>query len=136
MINHLMPFIDIDIHLSQDYILQYLYFIQIKSSSTWVIPASLGEDPFFYFYVESSSSKFMHQLREHSCNLSIMLIVPKFIIDWFMIMVLLVLKLFVSSHHLNFEGVLTFMFCYSRSEERRVGKECASMCRSRWSPYH
>ena len=25
---------------------------------------------------------------------------------------------------------------YLRSEERRVGKECASMCRSRWSPYH
>ena len=25
---------------------------------------------------------------------------------------------------------------HSRSEERRVGKECASMCRSRWSPYH
>ena len=24
----------------------------------------------------------------------------------------------------------------NRSEERRVGKECASMCRSRWSPYH
>ena len=24
----------------------------------------------------------------------------------------------------------------SRSEERRVGKECASMCRSRWSPDH
>src|SRR3546814_17489735 len=23
-----------------------------------------------------------------------------------------------------------------RSEERRVGKECASTCRSRWSPYH
>src|SRR3546814_15835748 len=23
-----------------------------------------------------------------------------------------------------------------RSEERRVGKECVSMCRSRWSPYH
>ena len=23
-----------------------------------------------------------------------------------------------------------------RSEERRVGKECRSMCRSRWSPYH
>ena len=23
-----------------------------------------------------------------------------------------------------------------RSEESRVGKECASMCRSRWSPYH
>ena len=23
-----------------------------------------------------------------------------------------------------------------RSEERRVGKECALLCRSRWSPYH
>ena len=23
-----------------------------------------------------------------------------------------------------------------RSEERRVGKECSSECRSRWSPYH
>src|SRR3546814_14456462 len=29
--------------------------------------------------------------------------------------------------------------CYryqARSEERRVGKECVSTCRSRWSPYH
>src|SRR3546814_8098059 len=25
--------------------------------------------------------------------------------------------------------------CY-RSDERRVGKECVSTCRSRWSPYH
>src|SRR3546814_7955998 len=25
---------------------------------------------------------------------------------------------------------------YPRSEERRVGKECVSTCRSRWSPYH
>ena len=24
----------------------------------------------------------------------------------------------------------------ARSEERRVGKECRSVCRSRWSPYH
>src|SRR3546814_15641422 len=26
--------------------------------------------------------------------------------------------------------------CIARSEERRVGKECVSTCRSRWSPYH
>src|SRR3546814_14836270 len=26
--------------------------------------------------------------------------------------------------------------CLMRSEERRVGKECVSTCRSRWSPYH
>src|SRR3546814_12986801 len=25
---------------------------------------------------------------------------------------------------------------YTRSEERRVGKECVSPCRARWSPYH
>src|SRR3546814_14314747 len=33
------------------------------------------------------------------------------------------------SHGLWLETIL-------RSEERRVGKECVSTCRSRWSPYH
>src|SRR3546814_4031178 len=28
------------------------------------------------------------------------------------------------------------MIDVDRSEERRVGKECVSKCRSRWSPYH
>src|SRR3546814_11417463 len=32
-------------------------------------------------------------------------------------------------------SVLQFQWV-SRSEERRVGKECVSTCRSRWSPYH
>ena len=26
--------------------------------------------------------------------------------------------------------------CFFRSEERRFGKECLRLCRSRWSPYH
>src|SRR3546814_12189727 len=30
----------------------------------------------------------------------------------------------------------TFLDRDHRSEERRVGKECVSTCRSRWSPYH
>src|SRR3546814_12606155 len=34
----------------------------------------------------------------------------------------------VAKHLLTFER--------GRSEERRVGKECVSTCRSRWSPYH
>ena len=34
--------------------------------------------------------------------------------------------------HVN--ALLTTTF--ARSEERRVGKECPSKCRSRWSPYH
>ena len=28
------------------------------------------------------------------------------------------------------------VYVEGRSEERRVGKECLSVCRSRWSPYH
>src|SRR3546814_3808738 len=34
-----------------------------------------------------------------------------------------------------FPGI-DFYFKDERSEERRVGKECVSTCRSRWSPYH
>src|SRR3546814_1341805 len=34
--------------------------------------------------------------------------------------------------NLGANGALTIR----RSEERRVGKECVSTCRSRWSPYH
>src|SRR3546814_4255907 len=30
----------------------------------------------------------------------------------------------------------TSMLVADRSEERRVGKECVSPCRLRWSPYH
>src|SRR3546814_3679164 len=37
---------------------------------------------------------------------------------------------FVSSFKIALASATT------RSEERRVGKECVSTCRSRWSPYH
>src|SRR3546814_15339056 len=33
-------------------------------------------------------------------------------------------------------GVMIIALVYVRSEERRVGKECVSTCRSRWSSYH
>src|SRR3546814_19490482 len=33
-------------------------------------------------------------------------------------------------------GVVMHAHATGRSEERRVGKECVSTCRSRWSPYH
>src|SRR3546814_15527047 len=32
--------------------------------------------------------------------------------------------------------VIVAVLVAGRSEERRVGKECVSTCRSRWSPYH
>src|SRR3546814_16023526 len=37
---------------------------------------------------------------------------------------------------LNRVNEITFNSSLLRSEERRVGKECVSTCRSRWSPYH
>ena len=34
------------------------------------------------------------------------------------------------------DAALMMQLGAERSEERRVGKECRSMCRYRWSPYH
>ena len=54
-------------------------------------------------------------------------------------------KLFVSSVTLSwrfFSSFFLLKICvfflqvFVRSEERRVGKECLRLCRSRWSPYH
>jgi hypothetical protein len=56
--------VDKDNHLSKPNF--YLSLLQMKSSSTCLIPASLCEGPFFYFYVESPPFTFMHSLREHS----------------------------------------------------------------------
>ena len=39
--------------------------------------------------------------------------------------------------HLAATFIPVYSFNYiRRSEERRVGKECLRLCRSRWSPYH
>src|SRR3546814_1437387 len=51
----------------------------------------------------------------------------------------LILKTF--QHHCEYKRtpkgtVLRPTATGKRSEERRVGKECASTCRSRWPPYH
>ena len=36
-----------------------------------------------------------------------------------------------------FKTILSKLYHWKiRSEERRVGKECLRLCRSRWSPYH
>jgi hypothetical protein len=55
----------------------YLSVFQMKSSSTCLITASLCEGPFFYFYVESPPSTFMHRLREHSCHFEFNVHSPK-----------------------------------------------------------
>ena len=39
-------------------------------------------------------------------------------------------------HERQLSSAVKFIRKVSRSEERRVGKECDRVCRSRWSPYH
>src|SRR3546814_4968905 len=41
-----------------------------------------------------------------------------------------------ASFRISFSSAMVVCRSWSRSEERRVGKECVSTCRSRWSPYH
>src|SRR3546814_14003015 len=50
----------------------------------------------------------------------------------------LVFELPIVIYFLSKVGIITpgIMRRNRRSEERRVGKECVSTCRSRWSPYH
>src|SRR3546814_19866810 len=45
-------------------------------------------------------------------------------------------QLAASSQVLRSAQAPIFFIIPTRSEERRVGKECVSTCRSRWSPYH
>ena len=42
----------------------------------------------------------------------------------------------VNSGIINVIDKMTYDVLDTRSEERRVGKECLRLCRSRWSPYH
>src|SRR3546814_16176167 len=44
-------------------------------------------------------------------------------------------ELFDLGYHMKHVDTI-FDRVFGRSEERRVGKECVSTCRSRWSPYH
>src|SRR3546814_2607715 len=42
----------------------------------------------------------------------------------------------VDQNRADFIAIIVHRLIERRSEERRVGKECVSTCRSRWSPYH
>ena len=84
------------------------------------ITASLREGPFFYFYVESPPSTFMHRLREHSCHSKYNVHCPKVFIDWFILLVSLVLKLFVSSRPLKLEGVLCIYVLLSMKDKQKT----------------
>jgi hypothetical protein len=82
---------------------------------------------FFYFYVESPPTIFMHRLREHSCHSGYNVHCPKVFIDWFIILVSLVLKLFVSSRPLKLEGVLCIYVLLSHERQAENHLLCFSI---------
>ena len=45
-------------------------------------------------------------------------------------------KLIKTIKEINKNHDISLLINNARSEERRVGKECLRLCRSRWSPYH
>jgi hypothetical protein len=62
----------------------------------------------------------MHYLREHSYHSEYNMHCPKVFIDWFMIMVSLVPKLFVSSRPLKLEGVLCIYILLSIKDKLKT----------------
>jgi hypothetical protein len=120
-----LPVIDKDNHLSK--LIFYLSVLQMKSSSTCLFPASLCEGPFFYYYVESPPSTFMHRLREHSCHSEFNVHSPK-VYHWLIhdygfacINYLYLVSL------LNLKVSYAFMFCYSMKEKLKTTFICFSI---------
>src|SRR3546814_12074141 len=46
------------------------------------------------------------------------------------------IHIFRGLYYGSYKAPRELLWMLGRSEERRVGKECVSTCRSRWSPYH
>jgi hypothetical protein len=104
-----LPVVDKSNHLSKPKF--YHSVLQMKSSSTCLITASLREGPFFYFYIESPPFIFMHRLREHSCHSEYNVHCPKVFIDWFMMWFHLFSNYLYLVALLNLKVSYAFMFC-------------------------
>jgi hypothetical protein len=91
----------------------------MKSSSTCLITPSLCEGSFFYFYVESPPSIFMHRLREHSCHSEYNVHCPKVIIDWFLWFHLFLNYLYLVAL-LNLKVSYAFMFYYFMKDKLKT----------------
>jgi flagellar biosynthetic protein FliQ len=75
---------------------------------------------------------------QHGLHLLLLVSAPILLV---ILVVGLVVSIFQAATQIN-EATLSFVpkiiaaVAVLRSEERRVGKECRRLCRSRWSPYH
>src|SRR3546814_19392882 len=76
--------------------------------------------PLLYLLIGLAIAMILHARGARMRGPAIVLFVVQFILN------LVWSPLFFAAHQVT----------SARSEERRVGKECVSTCRSRWSPYH
>ena len=106
-------------HLSK---LFYFCFINIKSSSTWLIPASLCERPFFYIYVESSPF-FEHHPIEHCCHSEYNVLCPKVLMIGACLRYPLSSENFTSSLRLISQELPFYVFLYKRGK-REITTPC------------
>src|SRR3546814_5564009 len=108
-------------------IVLYMYYVTecIISCGLFLVIIYLFDDVFLFFFFKQKTA---YEMR---------------ISDWSSDVCssdLILRPLFLGSLAGELVGPLVFrmagMTFDPRSEERRVGKECVSTCRSRWSPYH
>jgi hypothetical protein len=98
----------------------YLSILQMKSSSTCLITASLCERAFLLLLCWVTTFYLYATLREHSCHSEYNVHCPKVFINWFILLVSLVLKLFVSSRPLKLEGVLCIYVLLSMKDKLKT----------------
>jgi hypothetical protein len=93
------------------------------------IPTSLYEGPFFYFYVESPPSTFMHRLREHSCHSEYNVHSPKI---YYWLIHDYGFCLFLNYGYLvtllNLKVSYEVMFWYSMKDKLKTTLLCFSIC--------
>src|SRR3546814_12148085 len=107
--------------------MKYFPFLKrIFDMKTVKIPARVDEPPHILLW---SADEMLPMLM----GLGIGIVIGKAMICF--LIGLVVTKLYARFRDNHPDGFLLHLI-YWRSEERRVGKECVSTCRSRWSPYH
>src|SRR3546814_9319021 len=104
-------------------------FVAVRDVGVWSVDVFASDklDIFFFFASRRRHTRGALVTGVHTCALPIFSQrdVRQFSMSW---------KDMLRPRQINFSAFVTFFS--GRSEERRVGNECVSTCRSRWSPYH
>jgi hypothetical protein len=111
------------------------FTIRVTSSATNTAGTAYGQQPdlgapsFFDLYITNSTDPLLTNGRYDAYCLN-----P--LIDIFVSPTTYSAENYVGNSTASFAPIGFSAMTQARSEERRVGKECRRLCRSRWSPYH